>query len=309
MGEKRLQTAARERWLWRAVGVRLRFLLLIGLLAGLMAGWPYLRTGWDRVISLGTGSTAQYSVSADSEFFCPMDPGIITAWPAICPICNMDLISRKKTDAVILPAGVLARMQLSPYRVQLAGVRTEPVVTSDAVPLAITIPASAVVHRESGDVVYVETMQGMFDAVPVKLKSATGNDRYEVEKGLVAGQSVVVSGAFLLDAETRLNPSIATQYFGANHQHAAASISSSRRPTLAKAKVIETTPLSQADQKIVDSQKICPVTEAPLGSMGQPVFVLAGGRRVALCCKGCERALLAEPDKYLAVLAVHQGAP
>ncbi len=136
--------------------LRLRFLLAIALLAGLMAAWPWMRTVWERVVLGPISASGNDAVSTDSEFFCPMDPGIHSAWPAICPICNMDLIVRKKTDAMILPEGVLARMQLSPYRIQLAGVRTDVVQTHPDHVNALTIPVSAVVHRDSGPIVYVK---------------------------------------------------------------------------------------------------------------------------------------------------------
>ena len=113
--------------LLRGLEVRLRFVIGLLILTGVMAGWPWLRGGWERLTARWHPQHATSAVSGDTEFFCPMDPGVISAWPAICPICNMDLITRKKTDAVLLPEGVLARMQLSPYRVQLAGVRTAPV--------------------------------------------------------------------------------------------------------------------------------------------------------------------------------------
>src|ERR671930_2219404 len=46
-----------------------------------------------------------------------------------CPICHMPLAKRKKGEVTdeALPAGTVARVQLSPYRVVLAGVRTAPV--------------------------------------------------------------------------------------------------------------------------------------------------------------------------------------
>jgi Cu(I)/Ag(I) efflux system membrane fusion protein len=46
-----------------------------------------------------------------------------------CPICFMPLSKRKKGDSheEVLPAGVVNRVQLSPYRVVLAGVQTFPV--------------------------------------------------------------------------------------------------------------------------------------------------------------------------------------
>src|SRR5688500_9494594 len=73
-----------------------------------------------------------------------MDPGVVSIWPAICPICNMDLVQRKKHDAQLLPEGVIARMQITPYRVQLAGIRTAQVQPRD---LVYEIPVSGVLER------------------------------------------------------------------------------------------------------------------------------------------------------------------
>ncbi|MDZ4688657.1 MAG: heavy metal-binding domain-containing protein, partial [Planctomycetaceae bacterium] len=239
-----------------------------------------------------------------TEFFCPMDPGVISAWPAICPICNMDLITRKKTDAVLLPEGVLARMQLSPYRVQLAGVRTAPVEllkpgSEKEAADQLIVPVTAVVEHGSDRIVYVETMPGMFDAVRVELgeRSDAG---YPVLAGLKAGQRVVAAGAFLVDAESRLNPSVATQYFGANAQTAANQPPPLPQKMSAKRTPVE--PLSEADQALVLQQRICPVTEAKLGSMGQPVAVTVQNRKIFLCCRGCEASMKADPEKFLARL-------
>lgn len=287
----------------RAVEVRLRFLVVLGLLAGIMGGWPWLRAGWDRFTGLWHHHQHSDAVSGDTEFFCPMDPGVVSAWPAICPICNMDLITRKKSDAVILPEGVVARMQLSPYRIQLAGIHTSPVETRDQSADSqgspgtdgkkLAIPITAVVHQGEDAVVYVETMPGMFDGVKVQLGPVEG-DAYPVIAGLKAGQKVVTAGAFLIDAESRLHSNMATQYFGAG--------SGSRQPEAPKRRSPKTPQLSEADQALVNQQKICPVTEAPLGSMGTPVFAMVQGRKVFLCCKGCEAGLLADPQKYLAKL-------
>lgn len=287
----------------RAVEVRLRFLFVLGLLAAIMAGWPWLRAGWERLGGRWSRHEHSAGVSADSEFFCPMDPGVLSAWPAICPICNMDLIPRKKSDAVILPEGVVARMQLSPYRIQLAGTRTSTVEArlesaegqSGAEAKHLIVPITAVVHQGEEAVVYVETMPGMFDGVRVQLGPSDG-EFYPVLAGLKAGQRVVTAGAFLIDAESRLHSNMATQYFGAG--------GSSQLPVVPKRRIESKKPeaLSKADLALVEQQKRCPVTDAPLGSMGTPVFAMIQGRKVFLCCRGCEAGLLAEPDKYLSKL-------
>lgn len=292
------------RLLVRGVEVRLRFFVLLGGLGLIMAGWPWLRSGWDRLTSLWQRHDHSASVSGDVEFFCPMDPGVISSWPAICPVCNMDLITRKKSDAVMLPEGVVARMQLSPYRIQLAGIRTSavdvrqdaPVQGESAADKTLRVPVSAVVRHANQDVVYIETMPGMFDGVSVQI-GPREDDFYPVLAGLKADQRVVTMGAFLIDAESRLHPNVATQYFGAG--------TNNRQPEPPKRRTEpkkSSEPLSDADLAEIKRQRICPVTEAPLGSMGTPVFATVRGRKVFLCCRGCESGLLADPDKFLARL-------
>ena len=78
----------------------------------------------------------------------------------------------------------------------------------------LSVPQSAVVDAGARKVVFVESMPGMFDGVEVVLGPRCG-DSYPVVRGLEPGQRVAVAGAFLLDAETRLNPSLAAGYFGA----------------------------------------------------------------------------------------------
>jgi Cu(I)/Ag(I) efflux system membrane fusion protein len=67
----------------------------------------------------------------------------------------------------------------------------------------------------------------------------------------------------------------------------------------------------------VEEQKICPVTSAQLGSMGDPLAVDVRGRKIWVCCGGCPDKLKAQPAKYLAqldapprgeVLSVHESA-
>jgi Cu(I)/Ag(I) efflux system membrane fusion protein len=52
-----------------------------------------------------------------------------------------------------------------------------------------------------------------------------------------------------------------------------------------------------------EEQKICPVTKAKLGSMGDPISVEVEQRKIWVCCPGCPPKLKAEPARYLAVLA------
>ena len=60
--------------------------------------------------------------------------------------------------------------------------------------------------------------------------------------------------------------------------------------------------LSAEDRAAAEKQKVCPVSDEPLGSMGVPLKVEVKGRTVFLCCEGCEESLKNDPDKYLAKL-------
>lgn len=293
---------------WRvvfaAIRVRFRFLLAIALLALLAALWPWLANAWERIYARLSPFHLDSTVAADREYFCPMDPGVVSDWSAICPICNMDLISRRKGESLILPSGVVARMQLSPYRVSLAGVRTVVVKqrVDGAAPGAkpseaeLLVPTTAVVYWGAETIVYIESMPGMFDGVSVKLGKREG-DSYVVLAGVKPGHRVVAIGTLLVDAETRLNPHLSTQYFGATTQVAA-----SPPPPLPRSPLPPKNSLESDEGLLVETQRYCPVTQAELGSMGVPVFVDIGNRKIALCCIGCRVRLLAEPTKYLAWL-------
>jgi Heavy metal binding domain len=295
----------------KGLEVRLRFFLGIGLLAILATGWPWIRVAWDQLLAMTNSTSNESIVSGDTEYFCPMDPGVISGWPAICPICNMDLITRKKSDAKLLPEGVLSRMQISPYRMQLAGVRTVPVVTSESHSASSTdstrntspsvsdekllIPTTAVIKNGNDRIVYVESVPGMFDGILVTLGEQQGS-LVEVQSGLKTGQRVVALASFLVDAESRLNPSLATQYFGANSQ-------ASSPPPLPKKKSESTQltlDLTGDELAFVLKQRNCPVTDEPLGSMGNPIIIEVTGRKIAICCRGCEDSIREAPEKYFA---------
>lgn len=383
-------------WWIQVVRVRLRFLLIVVFAGAIVTQWPMIRGAWERWTWGLSHQHISDSVSSANEYFCPMDPGVVTAWPAICPICNMDLVPRRKMDAVMLPEGVVARMQLSPYRIQLAGIKTavveprrlkfeqtfagilhssqdgsmgfeatiasgqhsfftapqsvairtvamstsipatatvidekpfrkvrfvidegeelpegSPVIVSVSIPYGdseqvLAIPESAMINRGHDQLVYVETMPGVFDGVKVEVGRRCGA-YYPVLKGLKPSQRVAAAGAFLIDAETNLNPSLATGYFGA-------SPSESKSPTPPPAPSPTVKPqstksgspkkaLSREDQILADRQRICPVTELPLNSMGGPVSVRVAGRQVFICCQGCEKRLKDEPEKYLAKIS------
>lgn len=72
---------------------------------------------------------------------------------------------------------------------------------------------------------------------------------------------------------------------------------------------ITVTTATEADSAQIAQQGKCPVMDEPLGSMGQPIKVLVGGRPIFLCCKGCIKKIKAEPAKYLAMVYGEQPLP
>jgi membrane fusion protein, copper/silver efflux system len=470
--------------------VRLRIPLVLIVAALVVGRWELIRNYWDRMAGGTLSESTANAISAETEFFCPMDPGVISNWPGTCGICNMALVRRKRGEAIALPDGVVARMQLSPYRIQLAGIQTAPVGfqplvrecetsgiverTGDAAsvlleiparqapwiahgqaadvqcvdlpgheamagrvqiaelrsvdggeyfritvavtdasrelragmiavvrvktPMAalepfrslpsdprrltadeprtvyacpdhrenlvvddgrcpidkkpreartlsdlqrlrwwcpmhpevtadrpgavckacggmvlkprvisyrpagqvLTVPVSAVVDAGARKVVFVETMPGMFDGVEVVLGPRCGDD-YPVVRGLEPGQRVAFAGAFLLDAETRLNPALASAYFGAGRGKSPQSFAGTTKPS-EPAPSTAFAELAPDDRVLAERQKLCPVTNKALGSMGTPERVVVLGKVVFLCCAGCEGAITKEPAKYVAKL-------
>lgn len=450
----------------RTLQVRLRFIVILAAAFVVAGQWDTLRNYWDHWTGeLVKGGASSRSVPPNIEYFCPMDPVVVSMKPGKCDICNMALVRRKIGEMAPLPSGVLARMQLSPYRVQLAGIQTAPAdyrptahevtltgvvrddglvecrvsehdrpfivvgqaaditlddgerqpgakgkvtgldtdphgartiamirleesgrafppgtrvfatvrrpvaelepfrsLPSDPPPLVkgdllavyvcpqhpevlatdrgrcpvdrndelqrlalldnqrvgwwcpmhpnvtakyagtsceacggmklvprvvtyrppgkvLTVPESAVVDTGMTTIVFVEQMPGTFDSVEIHVGPRCG-DIYPVAKGLEPGQRVAIRGAFLLDAETRLNPSLAASYFGASRTGRNESADPS-------------------GDKVITPQGVCPVTGKALGSMGPPVSVTINGQTVRLCCEGCEERLKKAPDKYL----------
>jgi Cu(I)/Ag(I) efflux system membrane fusion protein len=127
------------------------------------------------------GGQASPPVAAAVLYTCPMHPEVVSDKPGSCPICGMRLVKQE------LPAG--------------GGV--------------LAVPESAVIQTGTRSVVYLEREPGVFDAVEVELGTPT-QGYIPVLSGLTAGERVVTRGAFLVDAEIRLNPAAAGSYFGSS---------------------------------------------------------------------------------------------
>ena len=168
----------------------------------------------------------------------------------------------------------------------------------------LAVPETALIDTGDRKLVYVESMPGMFDGVEVEVGTRCG-EFFPVIRGLEAGQRVATHGAFLIDAETRLNPSLAAAYFGAARGSisgggpvdASGSAPATDDDTDEIRKALAA--LSPADRAAALRQRVCPVTGLPLGSMGSPPRVVLNGKTVFICCEGCAAALEEDPAKYL----------
>jgi hypothetical protein len=61
--------------------------------------------------------------------------------------------------------------------------------------------------------------------------------------------------------------------------------------------------LSPEDRALAEKQRLCVIDEENrLGSMGTPIKLDVKGRTVFICCGGCRKRALADPDKTLTKL-------
>jgi Cu(I)/Ag(I) efflux system membrane fusion protein len=71
----------------------------------------------------------------------------------------------------------------------------------------IAVPSSALVRTGSADYVWVKAANGEFRRRAVSVSVRSPEDFYKVESGLLLGDTIAVSGAFLIDAEHELTQS------------------------------------------------------------------------------------------------------
>jgi hypothetical protein len=160
---------------------------------------------------------------------------------------------------------------------------------------ALILPRDAVLMAGENSVVYVETEPGRFEIREVVLGALLG-DRVVISSGVEEGEQVATRGNFLIDSQMQLagNPSLIDPTKFASAAQGEHPPSAEIAAALAQ--------LSPEDRGLAESQRICPVSEQPLGSMGVPQKVEVSGRVVFICCEGCREPLLQDADKYLAKL-------
>jgi RND family efflux transporter MFP subunit len=102
--------------------VRLRFIFVFVILGVIVGNWDWILNLTDRLLR---PAAPKDFAAGDVEYYCPMHPSVVRDDPkAKCPICGMPLSKRKRGEKTALPEGVLARLELTPLRVQQAGLAT-----------------------------------------------------------------------------------------------------------------------------------------------------------------------------------------
>ncbi|MGE3804282.1 MAG: efflux RND transporter periplasmic adaptor subunit [Gemmataceae bacterium] len=205
-------TGSGRRWAHNAwqvlktVQARLRFFVILALVGGTLASWDWIRAvfeHWTRP------DPAQTLASSGLEFWCPMHPTIVRDEPDKCPICGMPLSKRKKGEGDSggpLPPGIVSRVQLTPYRVALAGIETVPVHYR---PLTKTIRTVGFVEFDESRLARITarvTGKSRIDKMHVDITGQTIHENDPLVE--LYSPDLVVTVENLLDAQRANNPDL-----------------------------------------------------------------------------------------------------
>jgi Cu(I)/Ag(I) efflux system membrane fusion protein len=135
----------------------------------------------------------------------------------ICPVTRRRLGSMGPAVRVqvgertvwVCCAGCVARLKSVP-EADLARQEAPP---GDGV---LSVPESAVIDTGRRTIVYIEAEPGVYEGREVTLGPRIG-DHFPVLEGLAPGEKVAAGGAFLIDAESRLNPATRPPGPGVDH--------------------------------------------------------------------------------------------
>lgn len=242
----------------------------------------------------------------------PAETAALIAAQGVCPVTGLKLgsmgppleVSAHGRSVFLCCAACKDDFEAQPEH-YLARLTT---VSADGV---LAVPEMAVIDTGTQRVVYVERQPGVFEGVSVTV-GPLAEGYYPVIEGLLPGDRVAAAGAFLIDAETRLNPAAATAYFGASDGPA----SSGKQPSAVNSRSAEAgdqgaseppaskqqknlAKLPRSDRRRAERQGTCPVTGLALGSMGMPHKIRVQGHVLYLCCQACEEAVRQDPQGVL----------
>ena len=149
------QDALRTRWqnvrlVVKVVELRLRFIALMAATALIFAYWD---TIWNRYDKWMRPTAHDHVAVSGIEYYCPMHPQVVQDQVGSCPICGMPLAKRKKGEKVTLPEGVTARVQLAPFRVAQAGIKTVEVGYASLKQTVTTVGSVAFDERRMANIV------------------------------------------------------------------------------------------------------------------------------------------------------------
>ena len=134
----------------KVVELRLRFIALMAATGLVFAYWD---TIWNRYDKWMRPAGAGHAAVSGVEHFCPMHPQVVQEGPGTCPICGMPLAKRKKGEKVALAEGVTSRVQLAPFRVAQAGIKTVEVGYAPLVQTLTTFGSVAFDERRMANIV------------------------------------------------------------------------------------------------------------------------------------------------------------
>jgi membrane fusion protein, copper/silver efflux system len=183
---------------------RLRFIGILLAIGLVIVYWDTLVAYYDQ----WTRPPSQEAAAAsDIEYFCPMHPTVVRDSPREkCPICFMPLSRRKKGGSRLeaLPPGIVNRLQLSPYRVVLAGIQTWEVAY---VPLAKEIATVGLVEFNEREMKHVAArVKGRIDTL---YANETGQMVHEGEElALLYSPDLNVTVQNLVDAKANNNSAL-----------------------------------------------------------------------------------------------------
>lgn len=97
----------------------------------------------------------------------------------------------------------------NPEGLLLANMYAEVEIAAGSQKPVVAVPNSAVIDTGDRQVVFIDRGNGQFEPRDVKL-GVRGEDQTEITQGIAAGDEVVVSANFLLDAESNLNSALSS---------------------------------------------------------------------------------------------------